>query len=156
MPGRQKPQPMTLTQKILAHHAVTLPRPWAQTGDMLRIRVDWTIASELAWNGMDRTYTLLGRPKIANPDALLPGARPHRRPGDAGQRSPHAQAGQPLARLRQGKRHHPLLRRQRHHHAHPLLPQSACSRARSSSARTRIPARMAAWARSPLAWAARM
>ncbi|HKW23072.1 MAG TPA: aconitase family protein [Ktedonobacterales bacterium] len=68
MPGKQKPQPMTLTQKILAHHAVTLPRPWAQTGDMLRIRVDWTIASELAWNGMDRTYTLLGRPKIANPD----------------------------------------------------------------------------------------
>ena len=68
MPGKQTPQPMTLTQKILAHHAVTLPRPWAQTGDMLRIRVDWTIASELAWNGMDRTYTLLGRPKIANPD----------------------------------------------------------------------------------------
>ncbi|HET8906626.1 MAG TPA: aconitase family protein [Ktedonobacterales bacterium] len=77
MPGTQKAQkaqqseqsqPMTLTQKILAHHAVTLPRPWAQTGDMLRIRVDWTIASELAWNGMDRTYSMLGRPKIANPD----------------------------------------------------------------------------------------
>jgi aconitate hydratase/homoaconitate hydratase len=68
MLGKQKSQPMTLTQKILAHHAVTLPRPWAQTGDMLRIRVDWTIASELASNGMDRTYTLLGRPKIANPD----------------------------------------------------------------------------------------
>ncbi len=68
MPDRQIAQPMTLTQKILAHHAVALPRPWVQTGDMLRIRVDWTIASELAWNGMDRTYTLLGRPKIANPD----------------------------------------------------------------------------------------
>ena len=68
MPGTQKSQPMTLTQKILAHHAVTLPRPWVQTGDMLRIRVDWTIASELAWNGMDRTYTLLGRPQIANPE----------------------------------------------------------------------------------------
>lgn len=35
-----------------------------QTGDILRIRVDWTIASELAWNGMDRTYSLLGRPAI--------------------------------------------------------------------------------------------
>ncbi|HET9981331.1 MAG TPA: aconitase family protein, partial [Ktedonobacterales bacterium] len=68
MPDRQTAQPMTLTQKILAQHAVSLPRPWVQTGDMLRIRVDWTIASELAWNGMDRTYTLLGRPKIANPD----------------------------------------------------------------------------------------
>jgi 3-isopropylmalate dehydratase small subunit len=61
-------QPMTLTQKILAHHAIGLTRPWVQAGDMLLIRVDWTIASELAWNGMDRTYTLLGRPALANPD----------------------------------------------------------------------------------------
>ena len=64
----QSAQPMTLTQKILAHHAVNLERPWAQTGDILRVRVDWTIASELAWNGMDRTYTMLGRPKLHNPD----------------------------------------------------------------------------------------
>jgi 3-isopropylmalate dehydratase small subunit len=55
---------MTLTQKILAHHAVGLDRPWVQAGDVLRIRVDWTIASELAWNGMDKTYTQLGRPKV--------------------------------------------------------------------------------------------
>jgi len=57
---------MTLTQKILAHHAIGLERPWVQAGDFLRIRVDWTIASELAWNGMDRTYTRLGRPPIHN------------------------------------------------------------------------------------------
>jgi 3-isopropylmalate dehydratase small subunit len=68
MAAGQTSRPMTLTQKILAHHAVTLPRPWVQTGDILQIRVDWTIASELAWNGMDRTYTLLGRPKISNPE----------------------------------------------------------------------------------------
>src|SRR5262249_3602539 len=60
-------RPMTLTQKILAEHAVGLPRPWVATGDMLRVRVDWTIASELAWNGMDRTYSLLGRPQLHNP-----------------------------------------------------------------------------------------
>src|SRR5262249_44471062 len=60
-------RPMTLTQKILAHHAANLSRPWIQAGDMLQLGVDWTIASELAWNGMDRTYTLLGRPKLANP-----------------------------------------------------------------------------------------
>ncbi len=59
--GKQT-RPMTLTQKILAQHAIGLTRPWVETGDMLQIRVDWTIASELAWNGMDRTYTLLGRP----------------------------------------------------------------------------------------------
>jgi aconitate hydratase/homoaconitate hydratase len=57
-------KPMTLTQKILAHHARGLTRPWVQAGDVLRVRVDWTIASELAWNGMDRTYQLLGRPKV--------------------------------------------------------------------------------------------
>jgi 3-isopropylmalate dehydratase small subunit len=56
--------PMTLTQKILAHHAVGLKRPYVQAGDILQVKVDWTIASELAWNGMDRTYALLGRPKI--------------------------------------------------------------------------------------------
>jgi aconitate hydratase/homoaconitate hydratase len=55
---------MTLTQKILAHHARGLKRPWVQAGDILQIGVDWTIASELAWNGMDRTYSLLGRPEI--------------------------------------------------------------------------------------------
>lgn len=57
-------KPMTLTQKILAHHARGLTRPWVQAGDVLQIRVDWTIASELAWNGMEKTYQALGRPKI--------------------------------------------------------------------------------------------
>jgi aconitate hydratase/homoaconitate hydratase len=57
---------MTLTQKILAHHAVKLTKPYVEVGDVLQVRVDWTIASELAWNGMDRTYNLLGRPKVAD------------------------------------------------------------------------------------------
>ena len=56
--------PMTLTQKILASHAIGLTRPWVQAGDIVQVKVDWTIASELAWNGMDRTYSMLGRPKI--------------------------------------------------------------------------------------------
>jgi len=67
----QKRQPMTLTQKILAHHARGLPRPWVQAGDVVQIKVDWTIASELAWNGMDRTYEALGRPKIENADRFF-------------------------------------------------------------------------------------
>src|SRR5689334_15951239 len=64
-------KPMTLTQKILAHHAQGLARPWVQAGDILQIRVDWTIASELAWNGMDRTYQALGRPKIHDRDRFF-------------------------------------------------------------------------------------
>jgi aconitate hydratase/homoaconitate hydratase len=55
---------MTLTEKILCHHATGLARPWVQAGDMIRIRADWTMASELAWNGMNATYEKLGRPPI--------------------------------------------------------------------------------------------
>src|SRR2546430_6284758 len=58
------PRPMTLTQKSLASHARNLPRPWVEVGDVLQIGVDWTIASELAWNGMERTYSMLGRPRL--------------------------------------------------------------------------------------------
>ncbi len=64
-------KPMTLTQKILAAHAVGLARPWVQAGDVLRVRVDWTIASELAWNGMDRTYSALGRPPLYDRDRFF-------------------------------------------------------------------------------------
>src|SRR5215471_21816399 len=64
-------RPMTLTQKILAHHAKGLTRPYVQAGDILQIRVDWTIASELAWNGMDRTYQALGRPRIHDPERFF-------------------------------------------------------------------------------------
>src|SRR3989441_2672529 len=63
--------PMTLSQKILAAHARNLPRPWVQAGDVLQVSVDWTIASELAWNGMERTYGLLGRPKIHDKDRFF-------------------------------------------------------------------------------------
>src|SRR5260370_12500710 len=57
-------RPMTLTQKILAAQGRNLPRPWVQSGDILQVSVDWTIASELAWNGMERTYGMLGRPRL--------------------------------------------------------------------------------------------
>lgn len=57
-------RPMTLTEKILCHHAPGLTRPWVQAGDTIRIKADWTIASELAWNGMNATYEKLGRPAI--------------------------------------------------------------------------------------------
>jgi 3-isopropylmalate dehydratase small subunit len=68
---RSQSQPMTLTQKILAAHASSLPRPWVQAGDVLQVSVDWTIASELAWNGMERTYGMLGRPKLHDKDRFF-------------------------------------------------------------------------------------
>ncbi|MEE2789139.1 MAG: aconitase family protein [Myxococcota bacterium] len=56
--------PMTLTEKILYAHALDPEKNGVQAGDIVRIKVDWTIASELAWNGMDKTYSMLGRPPI--------------------------------------------------------------------------------------------
>ena len=41
---------MTLSEKILAHHAVTaLPVEGLMVDDIIRICVDWIISSELAW-----------------------------------------------------------------------------------------------------------
>ncbi len=59
---------MTLTEKILLQHALGWPRNYVQAGDTLAISVDWTIASELAWNGMNLTYAALGRPPLFNKD----------------------------------------------------------------------------------------
>jgi len=61
-------QPMTLTEKILLHHALGWKKDHVQPGDILTISVDWTIASELAWNGMSQTYEALGRPALHNKD----------------------------------------------------------------------------------------
>ncbi|KAL8783497.1 MAG: hypothetical protein Q9213_004593 [Squamulea squamosa] len=46
-------RPMTLSEKILAHHAVTvLPAQGPTVGDTVRVCVDWVISSELAWAGL--------------------------------------------------------------------------------------------------------
>lgn len=60
-------RPMTLTEKILYAHAIAPPAEGLKPGDLTRIRVDWTIASELAWNGMNQTYERLGRPPLHDP-----------------------------------------------------------------------------------------
>ncbi|MFQ5629554.1 MAG: aconitase family protein, partial [bacterium] len=57
---------MTLTEKILLQHAIGWEKDHVQPGDILTIAVDWTIASELAWNGMNMTYEALDRPPLFN------------------------------------------------------------------------------------------
>src|ERR1700736_3544233 len=64
-------RPMTLTQKILAAHARNLPRPWVQAGGVLPASVDWTTASALALKRMERTYSMLGRPKLHDKDRFF-------------------------------------------------------------------------------------
>jgi aconitate hydratase/homoaconitate hydratase len=59
---------MTLTEKIFYQHALDWPKDHVKAGDIITISVDWTIASELAWNGMNLTYEALGRPPLYNND----------------------------------------------------------------------------------------
>lgn len=43
-------RPMTLSEKILAHHATSVPsHVGIKSGDMVNISIDWILASELSW-----------------------------------------------------------------------------------------------------------
>lgn len=64
---QRKPQthPMTLTQKIFAAHSLSeLPETGLHTGSVVRVGLDWVLASELSWSAMARTHENLGSPGI--------------------------------------------------------------------------------------------
>ncbi|KAF7156298.1 hypothetical protein CNMCM5623_009691 [Aspergillus felis] len=63
-PGRRG---MTLSEKIFASHEVA-HRGWVAPGDLIRLDVDWVIASEASWAGMESTYNVLGKPGIHRND----------------------------------------------------------------------------------------
>ena len=58
---------MTLAEKIFAAHDVQR-RGEVKPGDVIRVDVDWVMASELSWSGMDKTYQELGKPGIFRND----------------------------------------------------------------------------------------
>ncbi|CAG8534300.1 6672_t:CDS:2 [Cetraspora pellucida] len=60
---------MTLCEKIITHAAIGLPPPGhVKPGDMICVSVDWTLASELTWKGMEKTFDVMGRPGIYRND----------------------------------------------------------------------------------------
>ncbi|KAJ9073352.1 hypothetical protein DSO57_1017414 [Entomophthora muscae] len=60
---------MNLCEKILCHAAIGLSGPAnIRPGDMICVNVDWTLASELTWKGMNKTYEQMGRPQIHRND----------------------------------------------------------------------------------------
>ncbi|PVV00542.1 hypothetical protein BB560_005075 [Smittium megazygosporum] len=60
---------MTISEKIIYHHAIGLkPGQNIKPGDMVCVNVDWTIASELTWVGMDKTYSQMGNPGVHRND----------------------------------------------------------------------------------------
>ncbi|KAJ1914018.1 hypothetical protein H4219_004964 [Mycoemilia scoparia] len=65
----EKRRPMTLCEKIICHNAIGLAAPGnVAPGDMVCVSVDWTIASELTWKGMEKTYNELKRPGVNRND----------------------------------------------------------------------------------------
>jgi hypothetical protein len=60
---------MTLAEKIFAAHDVT-GRGEVKPGDVIRLDIDWVIASELSWSAMEQTYESLGSPGIFRNDRL--------------------------------------------------------------------------------------
>jgi homoaconitate hydratase len=55
---------MTLPEKILTNWAVGLKNPWVEPGQMLCVKSQWTLACEITWKSMDKTYNDMGRPRI--------------------------------------------------------------------------------------------
>ncbi|KAL3444271.1 aconitase iron-sulfur domain-containing protein [Aspergillus insuetus] len=54
-------RPMTLAEKILAQHAFSLHSSQGlRTGELVRVSVDWVVASELSWVGMKHSMTSIG------------------------------------------------------------------------------------------------
>ncbi|KAM0240069.1 hypothetical protein ACHAP5_008167 [Fusarium lateritium] len=65
-----KVKPMGVIEKILTHAGIGLTKPYVETGDMICVKVDWTLTSELLWGGMEKTYDQMGRPRPFRNDRL--------------------------------------------------------------------------------------
>ena len=62
-------RPLTLVEKIIAHNAIGLDSlDSVKPGNIVVLQVSWVMTSEAGWAGMDKTYNVLGRPKIHRKD----------------------------------------------------------------------------------------
>ncbi|KAJ5950025.1 Aconitase/3-isopropylmalate dehydratase large subunit alpha/beta/alpha subdomain 1/3 [Penicillium verhagenii] len=61
---------MGVIEKIMTHAAVGLRKPEVQTGEIICVKVDWTLTSEILWAGMDKTYDQMGRPRLHRNDRM--------------------------------------------------------------------------------------
>ncbi|KAI0112253.1 hypothetical protein GGR51DRAFT_557435 [Nemania sp. FL0031] len=69
-PLRERPRgrrPMTMAEKIFAAHDVSR-KGWVKAGEVIQVDVDWILASELSWAGMNKIYDSVGRPGIFRND----------------------------------------------------------------------------------------
>ncbi|KAL4901752.1 hypothetical protein BDW74DRAFT_169953 [Aspergillus multicolor] len=63
-------RPMGVIEKIMTQAAVGLTKPSIQTGQIICVKVDWTLTSEILWAGMEKTYAAMGRPKLHRNDRM--------------------------------------------------------------------------------------
>ncbi|KAJ5429265.1 Aconitase/3-isopropylmalate dehydratase large subunit alpha/beta/alpha subdomain 1/3 [Penicillium cf. griseofulvum] len=63
-------RPMGIIEKILTHAAVGLSKPEVQPGEIICVKVDWTLTSEILWAGMEKTYEQMGRPRLHRNDRM--------------------------------------------------------------------------------------
>ena len=66
--GDVERRPMTVSQKILVHHALGLDVPYVESGTVIRVAPDWFLCSEVAWFGMNKSYERMGRPGFRRKD----------------------------------------------------------------------------------------
>ncbi|PSN73393.1 aconitase iron-sulfur domain-containing protein [Corynespora cassiicola Philippines] len=61
---------MGVVEKIITNSAIGLTKPEVNPGDIVCVKVDWTITSELLWAGMDKTYDSMKRPRLFRNDRV--------------------------------------------------------------------------------------
>eukprot|EP01062_Namystynia_karyoxenos_P026089 TRINITY_DN20386_c0_g1_i1.p1 TRINITY_DN20386_c0_g1~~TRINITY_DN20386_c0_g1_i1.p1 ORF type:complete len:707 (+),score=234.95 TRINITY_DN20386_c0_g1_i1:98-2122(+) len=64
------PRPMNMVEKILCHHAVGIETPEVRPGQMVCVKVQWTLAQEITLTSIAEHLTDIGRPPMAHPDRL--------------------------------------------------------------------------------------
>lgn len=75
----RKSRPMGVIEKIMAHAGLGLELAEVKTNDMICVKVDWILTSELLWAEMEKTYNQMKRPRVISKRSLTAGYRSYRR-----------------------------------------------------------------------------
>lgn len=63
-------QPMNVIEKIITQAAIGLADPEVVTGQMVCVRIEWVLTSELLWGGMEKTFDQMKRPRPYRNDRI--------------------------------------------------------------------------------------
>lgn len=63
-------RPMNVIEKIITQAAIGLTDPQVVTGQMVCVRIEWVLTSELLWGGMEKTFDQMKRPRPYRNDRI--------------------------------------------------------------------------------------